>query len=55
MKKTDRCDRCGAEAIHRFTVNGLELMFCQHHTNKYRESLANQGFQNVESKELIDA
>jgi hypothetical protein len=36
----DRCDRCGAQAYIRVTLNsGGELLFCAHHGKKYEESL----------------
>jgi hypothetical protein len=36
----DRCDRCGAQAYLRVTLNsGGELLFCAHHGKKYEESL----------------
>ncbi len=58
MDKTDRCDRCGAEAIHKFRSSkdeNLELVFCQHHTNQYLAPLGKAHFVCVESKELVAA
>ena len=37
----DRCDRCGAQAVHlvRF-ASGLGLLFCNHHFVKHSKALA---------------
>jgi hypothetical protein len=44
MAKSDRCDRCGAEANH-FAAQGMSsLLFCTHHKNKYEAKLTEQGF-----------
>lgn len=56
MNKEDRCDRCGAEAVHRFVRKdepGHDLMFCNHHTTEYLPALTRQFFVAVESKELV--
>lgn len=39
LKKTDRCDRCGAAASVAFGFDESELMFCAHHYHKYSEGL----------------
>ena len=37
----DRCDRCGAQAYVRALLpNGLELLFCAHHTREHGRALA---------------
>ena len=36
---TDRCDRCGARAVHRFEFAAGELLFCQHHANEHKDRL----------------
>jgi len=37
---TDRCDRCGAQAYVRVSLNnGGELMFCAHHGHEYESAL----------------
>lgn len=46
LTATDRCDRCGAQAYVRVTMNsGSELFFCAHHAREYdarlRELAAN--------------
>lgn len=51
LTKLDRCDRCGAEAKHRFRKGDYELLFCQHHTDAASPALENAGFMCVESKE----
>jgi hypothetical protein len=38
----DRCDRCCAAAVYRFTLNkggGLELLFCRHHEREHHDKL----------------
>ena len=36
----DRCDRCGAAAMVRAVLpGGGELVFCNHHANRYADSL----------------
>ena len=36
----DRCDRCGAQALVRATLEHGELMFCGHHSRQHAEALA---------------
>ena len=37
---TDRCDRCGAQAYVRVTMDsGAELYFCAHHARAYETRL----------------
>lgn len=37
----DRCDSCGAQAYHRFTLHaGGVLMFCHHHGQQHAPKLA---------------
>jgi hypothetical protein len=37
---SERCDRCSAAAKVRAVLpGGGDLVFCQHHANRYRESL----------------
>jgi hypothetical protein len=36
----DHCDRCGAQAYVRALLpNGLELLFCAHHSRQYSPAL----------------
>ena len=37
----DRCDSCGARAMHEATKGGFAaaLLFCNHHFNKHRDAL----------------
>ena len=39
MNATDRCDRCGAAAMVRFTLLNGELMFCGHHSKEFGPGL----------------
>lgn len=48
----DRCDRCGAQAIHRLHRNGSFLEFCNHHHNKTAPATLAQGFTVIESLEV---
>ena len=42
---TDRCDRCGSQAYHAATKNGMELLFCAHHMNKHHNKLLDEQWQ----------
>lgn len=58
VNKKDRCDKCGAQAIYRYARPGsdeLDLLFCNHHSGKFVESLTAQGFVIIDSSELVDA
>jgi hypothetical protein len=40
LTAVDRCDRCGAQAYVRALLpNGLELLFCAHHTRQHSSAL----------------
>lgn len=40
----DRCDKCGAQAKARVTMeSGNDLLFCSHHINALESGLAAQG------------
>lgn len=56
MDKTHRCDRCSAQAIHRFSQESTasDLLFCNHHAQTFMEALADQGWVIAESQ-LIEA
>ena len=44
LTATDRCDRCGAQAYVRATLEtGGELMFCAHHAHEFRPALESAG------------
>jgi hypothetical protein len=36
----DRCDRCGAQAVVRATLESGDLLFCGHHARQHAEALA---------------
>jgi len=41
----DRCDRCSSAALTAYGKNGdVQIMFCNHHSNKYSDGLLLQGF-----------
>lgn len=40
LDASDRCDRCGAQAYLRVTLNsGGELLFCAHHARAHSDKL----------------
>ena len=40
LTAADRCDRCGAQAYLRVTLNsGGELLFCAHHARAHSDKL----------------
>ena len=40
LTANDRCDRCGAQAYTRVELaEGLELLFCAHHTREHGDAL----------------
>lgn len=40
LTAADRCDRCGAQAYIRVTLNsGLDLLFCSHHARAHSDRL----------------
>lgn len=40
LTAADRCDRCGAQAYLRVTLqSGGELLFCAHHARAHQEKL----------------
>jgi hypothetical protein len=40
LTAADRCDRCGAQAQSRVTLQSGELLFCGHHFRAHAEALA---------------
>lgn len=59
LNATDRCDRCGptAPAYVRFWKAPFEneLLFCNHHAQKFRDELISQGFDyDDQSKKLYE-
>jgi len=40
MTGLDRCDRCGAQAVVRATLESGDLLFCGHHARQYGDALA---------------
>lgn len=39
LTATDRCDRCGAQAVHRYEFAAGELLFCNHCRQEHRDRL----------------
>lgn len=57
MNKQHRCDKCGAQALHRFARPAspeADLLFCGHHSKAFMDGLSKQGFVTVQSAELIE-
>lgn len=57
MNKSDRCDRCSAQAFYKvvFTTGG-ELDFCKHHFDKHKDKFGPNVFAiEDDSKELVNA
>lgn len=43
MDATQRCDRCGAQARVMVLMEASELCFCNHHFDRHKIALADQG------------
>ena len=39
LTAADRCDRCGARALHRYLFAAGELMLCAHHEREHQDRL----------------
>jgi hypothetical protein len=39
LTAADRCDRCGARAVHRYLFAAGELMLCAHHQREHQDRL----------------
>ena len=39
LTAADRCDRCGAAALHRVEFVASELLFCGHHYRQHEDRL----------------
>ncbi|MDO5683270.1 MAG: hypothetical protein Q4G46_10635 [Propionibacteriaceae bacterium] len=40
LTAADRCDRCGAQAYVRVTLeSGFDLLFCNHHSKQHSDKL----------------
>lgn len=45
LNANDRCDKCGAQAYTRWTLeSGLDLLFCYHDGNEAEAGLLGKGF-----------
>ena len=57
LTAADRCDRCGAQAYVRVTLNGgAELLFCAHHGRVHADALRRVATEvQDESDRLTDA
>jgi len=51
---TDRCDRCGAQAYVRVTLqSGSELFFCAHHARRFESALRDQAAEIYDESERL--
>lgn len=56
LSRRDRCDRCGAQAYVRATLDGgAELLFCGHHFRAHEDKLAAAGAVILDERHRIDA
>jgi hypothetical protein len=56
LTAADRCDRCGARAYVRVTLqSGGELFFCLHHAREHEASLRKVAVHFEDESERIDA
>jgi hypothetical protein len=55
LTKQDRCDKCGAAALHQYQKSDLSLLFCNHHSTEFGDELKSQDFDLVHSEQLVDA
>ena len=50
----DRCDRCGAQAYVRALLpNGLELLFCAHHSRQHSSALTKIAVDILDETDLL--
>jgi hypothetical protein len=54
LKIADRCDRCNAQAF--ILARGIqgELLFCNHHYNKFKESIDSWAFEIINEIDSIN-
>lgn len=54
LKLSDRCDRCSAQAF--ILAKGIqgELMFCNHHYNKFKENIDSWAFEVINELDFIN-
>lgn len=54
LKIADRCDRCNAQAF--VLARGIqgELLFCNHHYNKSKDSIDSWAFEVINELDTID-
>lgn len=54
LKISDRCDRCNAQAF--VLARGIkgELLFCNHHYNKSKDSIDSWAFEVINSTDTIN-
>lgn len=50
----DRCDRCGAQAyVQALLPNGLELLFCAHHSRQHSSALTKIAVDILDETDLL--
>jgi len=45
FRKTDRCDRCGAQALMLAMKGDLDLLMCAHHGRMHLDKLVLEGWE----------
>jgi ribosomal protein L37E len=55
LKVADRCDRCGAQAYYRATLNDSELLFCAHHGRENSDALFLAGWEVDNQSKRLEA
>jgi hypothetical protein len=50
---TDRCDRCGAQALVRVVLTSGELLFCGHHYREYGSTLRDVAIDVIDETERL--
>lgn len=55
LDKSDRCDRCGAQAYVSALVRGTWLVFCGHHFRKHEEAIRRVAVTVVDERDAIPA
>lgn len=49
----NRCDRCDSRAYFRFIKGSLQLEWCHHHGQKYKETLIEKGWHMQDRSDIL--
>lgn len=50
LKKSDRCDRCNAEAKARVQFKKGELLFCGHHLTEHLDKIMDMSYPEISTR-----